>query len=507
MLKIGDLIQSFIMSNPRRASWFLVKMPEGFWLRKGRQKAINLFKETVKRVPGYRDFLAGHKVNSEEIKTFEDFKKLPIIDKKNYLDQYPLEQTMRDGEISKSYMITCSSGSTGKPYFWPRLPEKDKVIPRAMELMYTEFFEIDKKRTLIIINLALGTWAAGELAAESSRIVARKSNLPLTVITPGLNLEETIRIFREIGNKFEQTIIVGYPPFVRDVIDTGMKEGLDWKQFNLKLLIGGEGTSEEWRDYIAERIGTKNNIKGIISLFAAADAGIIGHETPLSIFIRRLIRKDSKLCQNLFGNSQVPSLNQFNPLAWYIETVNDEIVLTINSGIPLIRYNFHDRGGVITFSEIVKKLKDNGYDLEKLFLEHSLDFNKVWRLPFFYVFGRKDTLTLYAVNIYLDNIKSALENLGISNTNTHRFKMKVILDKAQKQKLVLDIQLANNVMSNNDLEKKYINIIIKTLREKNSEYNRLFEEKKEEVSPKVNLLPYDDPRFIIDNFKFQYIER
>lgn len=496
MAKIGDYIQSFIMSNPKRASWSLAKMPEGFWFKKGKQKALQLFRETVKRVPAYRKYLNEHNVNPEEIKTFEDFKKLPVIDKKNYLDQYPLEQAVWDGDISKMYMVTCSSGSTGKPYFWPRLTEKDKSIPRAMELMYTEFFEIDRKKTLVLINLALGTWAAGELAAESSRIVARKPNLPITVITPGLSLEETIRIFKEIGNKFEQTIIVGYPPFVRDVIEAGINEGLDWKKYNLKLLIGGEGTSEEWRDYIAERIGAKDNIKAIISLFATADAGIIGHETPLSILIRRLARKDSRLCQALFENSQIPSLNQFNPLAWYIEKVNDEIVLTINSGIPLIRYNFHDRGGVITFSEMLEKLKNNGYDLEKLLLENYLDLKKVWRLPFFYVFGRSDAVVFRGANVYLDHIKMALETEKLFKTNTGKFKISVAHDDQQNEFVKIDLQLANGVVPTKELDKLYTETIVGVLLKLNGEYKTVYDSQGVEMTtPRIYLHGFEDSVF------------
>lgn len=496
MAKIGDLIQSFIMSNPKRASWALAKMPEGFWLKKGKQKAMRLFKETVNKVPAYRKFLCEHNIDPEEIKTFTDFKKLPIIDKKNYLDQYPLEQTVWNEEISNMYMITCSSGSTGQPYFWPRLAKKDKSIPQAMELMYTEFFEIDKKKTLVLINLALGTWAAGELAAESSRIVAKKPNLPLTVITPGLNLEETIRIFENIGSKFEQTVIVGYPPFVKDVIDAGTKRGLDWKKYNLKLLIGGEGTSEEWRDYIAEKIGAKDNIRAIISLFAAADAGIIGHETPFSILIRRLARKNSKICEDLFGEAQIPSLNQFNPLAWYIERVNDEIVLTINSGIPLIRYNFHDRGGMITFSEMLEKLKNNGYDPEKLLSDNTLDFNKVWRLPFFYVFGRKDAVVFSSANIYLEQIRQVLEKEELIKSNTGRFKASVVYDDYQNPSIKLDIELARGVKPSNSLNEKYKSGIVHGLLEISSEYKILYEKRGEDkVTPNITLWEFNSDIF------------
>lgn len=477
MAKIGELIQSFMMSNPKRAIWSLTKMPEGFWFKKGRQKAIQLFRETAKRVPAYRKFLIENTINPEEIKTFTDFKKLPLVSKKSYLDQNSLEETVWDGDLSKTYMITCSSGSTGKPYFWPRLTEKDKNIPWAMELMYTDFFEADKKKTLVLINLALGTWAAGELAAESSRIIARKLNLPITVITPGLNLEETIRIFKEIGDKFEQSIIVGYPPFVRDVIEVGINRGIEWKKYNLKLLVGGEGISEEWRDYVADKIGVKDNIKAIISLFATTDTGIIGHETPLSILIRKLARKDSKLCQDLFGNSQVPSLNQFNPLAWYIEKVNDEIVLTINSGIPLIRYEIHDRGGLITFSETIKRLKNNGYDPEKLLLENHLDLKKVWRLPFLYVFGRNDSVVFSSANIYLEQIKLALEDNRIFKLNTGRFNVSIIYDRQQDQSLKLDIELSEGIQPSEELEQQFETVVVQRLLELSSEYKVLFEKR------------------------------
>lgn len=501
MAKIGELIQSFMMSNPKRAIWSLTKIPEGFWFKKGRQKALRLFRETAKRVPAYRKFLIEHTINPEEIKTFTDFKKLPLVSKKSYLDQYSLEETVWDGDLSKTYMITCSSGSTGKPYFWPRLTEKDKNIPRAMELMYTDFFEADKKKTLVLINLALGTWAAGELAAESSRIIARKLNLPITVITPGLNLEETIRIFKEIGDKFEQSIIVGYPPFVRDVIEAGINRGVEWKKYNLKLLVGGEGISEEWRDYVADKIGVKDNIKAIISLFATTDTGIIGHETPFSILIRKLARKDSKLCQDLFGNSQVPSLNQFNPLAWYIEKVNDEIVLTINSGIPLIRYEIHDRGGLITFSETIKKLKNNGYDPEKLLSENHLDFKKVWRLPFLYVFGRNDSVVFRGANIYLDHIKNALETDKLFKTNTGKFKISAEHDNRQNEFVRIDLQLTNNIAPTKELAKLYTDIIVKILLESNSEYKSVYDSQGIEMAtPRVFLHTFEDNIFKNDMF-------
>ena len=86
-MKIGDLIQKFFMSNPRRAMWFLSVMPAFFWERMGRKKVLDTFYESAKKVPAYKKFLIEYKVKSEEIKTFKDFQeKVPVLDKKSYIN-------------------------------------------------------------------------------------------------------------------------------------------------------------------------------------------------------------------------------------------------------------------------------------------------------------------------------------------------------------------------------------------------------------------------------------
>lgn len=503
MAKIGELIQSFIMSNPKRASWFLSAMPENFWIKKGQKKALQLFKQASKKVPAYQDFLKTKGIKPEEIKRIEDFKKLPIINKKNYIDLYPLEKLTWDGNLSSSYMIAGSSGATGKFYLWPRSAQVDKNIPRFMELFYTDFFNIQKKKTLAIVCFALGIWAAGEICAESSRAIGRKSNLRLTVVTPGLDLKETLRIVKEIGPKFEQIILIGYATFIRDIIDEGFSEGIDWKKLNTKIWMGGEGINEEWRDYILKKISDeKKNLKLILNLFASAEAGIIGFETPFSILIRKIAQENPKFSETLFDSSSLPSLIQFSPLGFWIEEFNGEIIVTFNSGIPLIRYNIHDRGGIIYFEEMIEKLKANGINIKNLLKEYSI--NKVWKLPFCFIFGRAHAVTLYAVKIYEDNIKPALEDSKIKDTNTGKFKMKTVTDPTQKQTLVIDVHLAKGIVPNDKLKTKYQNIIVNYLKKLNSEYNRLIEVKKEEVVPKIDLHPFESKIFEIKEAKFKY---
>jgi phenylacetate-coenzyme A ligase PaaK-like adenylate-forming protein len=83
MAKISDVLQNFIMSNPKRAMKFMSSMSASFWERQGRKRALSIFHEAAEKVPAYKRFLKLKEVNSKEIKTFEDFqKRVPIIDKK-----------------------------------------------------------------------------------------------------------------------------------------------------------------------------------------------------------------------------------------------------------------------------------------------------------------------------------------------------------------------------------------------------------------------------------------
>jgi hypothetical protein len=109
------------------------------------------------------------------------------------------------------------------------------------------------------------------------------------------------------------------------------------------------------------------------------------------------------------------------------------------------------------------------------------------------------------VKIYIDHIKVALEDPEIKDSNTGKFKMKSITDSTQKQTLIIDIQLAKGIIPKDELKIKYQNVITKHLRKLNSEYNRLFEVKKEEVIPEVNLHPYESELFEIEDIKFKYI--
>lgn len=490
MPNFGQLMQKVVMSNPKWADAFQSKMPPSFFEKKGRALALQTFKTAAARVPAYKDFLKKHNINPQKIKTFTDFQKLPLIDKQNYLRVYPLEDLCLDGRLSQMYTVSVSSGSTGEPFFWPMLPRQFDVIPPVMDLVYSKFYQVDTKPTLIVITLALGTWAAGVLASEATRVVARKPNYPLTVVTPGLDLVETLKIIKGLAKKYQQTLLVGYPPFVKDLLEQGKKEGIDWSSIEMGILVGGERVSEEWRDWVVEKSGIKDPSK-IINLFATADAGIVGFETPYSIKISRAARDDKKLARRLFGEgSTLPSFVQYNPMARFLEAIDGELVLTAALGIPLVRYNIHDRGGVLPFIKVHQLLPEE----------------RAWRLPFFYCFGRANAATVYGVNIYTENIQSAIEKAELHDLTTRRFQFKTGYDEKQNQFLEITIELKGGLVPGDELLQKFIRVIGQTLEEKSSEYCRLRAEKGDTVLPRVRLVPFREGEFAKeDKIKINYL--
>jgi phenylacetate-CoA ligase len=84
----------------------------------------------------------------------------------------------------------------------------------------------------------------GLFTAACVRHLAAKG-YPITVVASGNNKAEILRVLPELAPHFDQVVLLSYPPFVKDVIDTGLRAGVDWPRYSVKLVFGGEVFSEE----------------------------------------------------------------------------------------------------------------------------------------------------------------------------------------------------------------------------------------------------------------------
>src|SRR6266571_437136 len=117
--------------------------------------ALDLFHEVAREVPAYAAFLVERGIDPASVRTFEDFTRLPLTDKRNYHSQYPLRELCRHGRLESNDIVAVSSGSTGQPTFWPRSLADEFLIARRFEQAFRDSFRADERRTLAVVCFAL----------------------------------------------------------------------------------------------------------------------------------------------------------------------------------------------------------------------------------------------------------------------------------------------------------------------------------------------------------------
>ncbi|MDQ2884297.1 MAG: phenylacetate--CoA ligase family protein [Actinomycetota bacterium] len=468
------------------------------------RQALALFTSVVATVPAYREFLAEHDVDPAAVRTVEDFRMLPLLTKDNYLRRHPLAQLCRGGELAGCDMIAASSGSTGEPTFWPRSVADEFAVATRFEQVFHDGFSADERTTLAVVCFALGTWVGGMYTASCCRHLAAKG-YPITVITPGADVEEILRVVTALGPQFEQVVLLGYPPFLKGVIDTGLTRGVSWPDYRVKLVLAGEVFSEEWRTLVGERLGRRDVISeagpcfGSASLYGTADAGVLAAETPLSICIRRYLAAHPTVARELVGEPRLPTLAQYDPRSRLFETQDGTLLFTGDNGIPLIRYHIADTGGRTSFDAMLAFLADHGFDPAA-----ELDAGRPIReLPFVHVFGRsRFTVSYFGANIYPENITVGLERAPIAAWVTGKFVMESREDADRDRSLAIAVELAPGVAGTEEMRHGIAQSIADQLRRLNSEFAHYTP--REHQLPQVSLHPTGDPEYFPSGVKHRY---
>lgn len=476
--------------------------------------ALKLFHDVAACVPAYKAFLQEQGVNPTSIQTYEDFQKLPLTTKENYLRRHSLADLCRNGQMETCDTIAVSSGSTGKPTFWPRFLTDELQIATRFEQIFHDSFSADTRRTLAVICFTLGTWVGGIYTTNCCRYLASKG-YPVTVIAPGNNKEEIFRVVQELGTAFEQVVLLGYPPFLKDIIDTGIARGIDWQQYQLKMVFAGEVFSEEWRTLVGDRVGSKNPYYDSASLYGTADAGVLGNETPLSICIRRFLAEHPDAARALFGESRLPTLVQYDPLSRFFETHDDTLLFSGDNGIPLVRYHISDTGGIIPYDAMLQFLTKWEFDpvaylsVEKRGRQDAHltgDIRGIHPLPFVYVFGRSNfTVSYFGANIYPENVTVGLEQPIIREWVTGKFVLQVKEDADKNLFLSVVVELAPSVTAPEQKREAIASSILSQLLRLNSEFANYVPS--EYQMPQVTLAPTGDPEYFPIGVKHRYTRK
>lgn len=477
------------------------------WSRLSARNSLALFHDAAKRVPAYKAFLKKRGIRAGNIRTLEDFKKIPSTSKADYLKKYPLADLCWDGSLTRPAVFSSTSGSTGKPFYFQRTPNLEEEYSVLAELFLGNGAEVPspKNPTLVIIGFGMGVWIGGTLTYRAFDIASRRA-YPVSILPVGVNKAEIFKALRDLAPSFKQTILIGYPPFIKDIIDEAELENINLKSLNIRLLFAAEAFSEHFRDYLAKKIGIKNVYRDTLNIYGTADIGAMAFETPTAILIRRLAMKDKKLFERIFGDAQkMPTLAQYNPAFVSFEAPEGEILITGYSAVPLVRYAIGDRGGVHTYNELKAIFTESGINLEK---EAKRLDAPLYELPFVYVYERADFSTkLYGAIIYPEHVKVGLQDSTLEKFITGRFTMTTENDANHNEYLEINIELQRRAEGSESIRGAIVENVVNSLSSSNSEYRNNYANMPDRVTPRIVFWPHEHPKYFNPSTKQKWVAR
>ena len=477
---LADELERHLVSSPAAAAW-------------------ELFQAAAREVPAYGQFLNAAGFEPAQARSVADWANVPVATKDSYHRRYPLAALCRGGELSSCDMLAVSSGSSGEPAVWPRFVSDEIGTAFRFEQVFRDAFRAHERPTLAVICFALGSWVGGMYTTACLRHVAAKG-YPLTVVTPGNQKSEILRVLRALAPSFEQVVLCGYPPFLKDVIDSGRADGFDWHARPVKVVMAGEVFSEEWRSVVCERLGARDPELATASLYGTADGGVLANETPLSISIRRRLADAPALGRELFGEARLPTLCQYDPLHRYFEADGGDLLFTGDGGIPLVRYRILDRGGIHAFDELTSCLATRGSDVTQSLVGHGV---AVRRLPFVHVFGRSSfALSFYGANVYPENVAVGIEQPALLERLSGKFVMQVMQDADHNPTLDIAVELLPGQSPSEALTADVAASIQRQLERLNSEFSNYAPA--ERRRPRVRLRPHADSEYFPVGVKHRY---
>ncbi len=225
----------------------------------------------------------------------------------------------------------------------------------------------------------------------------------------------------ELGPAFDQVVLLGYPPFLKDVIDTGLSAACAGPT-SRPLVTAGEVFSEEWRTLVAERIGGR---RAVLRLRLALRHRRRGRARPL----RRRSASPSAAswprAPRPRGTSSArracPRLPSTTPTPASSRLVDGTLLFSGDNGVPLVRYDIARYGRDPPYDAMLASSGRLGFDPAAAL---GPGRRAIRALPFVLVFGRSDfTVSYYGANVYPENVTVGLEQPPVQAWVTGKFVM------------------------------------------------------------------------------------
>ena len=163
------------------------------------------------------------------VRTLADFDGLPLTTRESYVQRLPARRALPGRAARRRRHGRRLLRLDRRADRLAALARRRAGVATRFEQVFRDSFGADARATLAVVCFPLGTWVGGMYTRGLLRHLAAKG-YPLTVVTPGNNKDEILRVVERLGDAFEQVVLLGYPPFLKDVVDTGRARGVDWSR-------------------------------------------------------------------------------------------------------------------------------------------------------------------------------------------------------------------------------------------------------------------------------------
>jgi phenylacetate-CoA ligase len=270
--------------------------------------------------------------------------RLPILEKADLFERFDLQELIAsDVAMPDLAGILTSSGHGGVNFAFGLSTRRDKrLTPFDIDLGLEHAFATDQRSTLLVNCLPMG------VVFDSDAVC---------VANVSVREDMACAILRQAGPQFEQCILVVDPLFAKRLLDYGEAIGMDWAGLHLKVIVGEEMFSEEFRSYLAEALSIPIDDPGGQDIRSSMGVGELGlnlfFETGETVTLRRALHRADR-------DAVLPAFFAYSPLRNLVEIVDpdesgfgDLVVTMLDAGapIPMLRYRTGDRARALQPSD------------------------------------------------------------------------------------------------------------------------------------------------------------
>lgn len=371
--------------------------------------ALASFRRAAQRGPAYRLLLEEAGVHPATIQSLADFDRLPVLDKRNTFQRFPLDALCLDGQLGRLGSVLTSSGHSGVFAFGLTPAESLPGTTQWIDDQLDQLFGVRSQPTLLINCLPMGV---------------KVPTLACTLAETSVRPDMAVGLVRAFARHFAQMILVGEAAFIKHVLELGRRAGVVWPEWRVHVIVGEEPLAENARKYLEGLLGIGPGSPGlVVSSMGVAELGLnLFSEVAPGVSLvplRRLLHADAGLRHALLGPVDwVPSLFTYDPHRIFVEfdATGRLILTTLDPAvrIPLVRYATGDRGRVLRLP-VERRAELDAAGLSWALLE---------QIPLVAISGRGEHALAGTGAVYPEAVKEGIyHDAGLAELTTANFRL------------------------------------------------------------------------------------